>query len=138
MHLRKLLHRLIAVIVAVCWLTSCATLIHGGGTQTVSINTDPPGAKITVDGQNAIAPAELKLDRDRDHQVVAELPGYDDGVATIQSHFSWITIVDVVLIFPWLIDLMSGGSDYLDPDAIDLVLAPRLPPNPYAPAGPTR
>lgn len=127
--------RLASLIVAMCWLTSCATLIHGG-MQTVSINTDPPGARVTVDGQNVVAPAEVKLGRDRDHQVVASMAGYDDATATINSHFSWITVVDMVLILPWFVDLISGGSGYLDPDTVNLQLGLKLPPNPYAPTNP--
>jgi len=132
MRLHTALHRSVSLVAAVCWLTSCATIIHGGGTQTVSINTQPAGARVSVGDQTVIAPAEVKLDRDKDYQVVASMPGYDDATATIESHFSWITVMDMVLILPWVVDLISGGSDYLEPDEVNLQLGMKLPPNPYA------
>jgi len=118
--------RAIAAGVAAIYLSSCATLIHGGGQQTVSIATDPSGAKIEVGGQSLVAPAEITLSRDHSYQIVATKEGYEESITSIQSRFSWVTVLDLIFIIPWVIDLVSGGGYYLDPDTIQLTLAPTM------------
>jgi hypothetical protein len=114
--------KVLAVVLAAVFLTDCATLIHGGGTQTISVNTEPPGATVKVGGQDLIAPAEVTLDRNRDFQVVAMKDGYDPATTTIQSRFSRVTVLDIIFILPWVIDLVSGSAYTLSPDTVNLVL----------------
>ncbi|MBF6560209.1 MAG: PEGA domain-containing protein [Candidatus Binataceae bacterium] len=109
---------------------SCATLIHGGGTQTISISTVPPGATVQVGGQQVVSPAEVTLDRNKTAQVVATKPGYDMATTTVESHFSWVTVLDLIFILPWVIDLVSGAAYTLSPDTVSLVLAPSSTPTP--------
>ena len=108
--------------------SSCATLIHGGGQQTISIATNPPDAKIQVGGQSLVSPAEITLSRDHDYQVVATKEGYDPAITSIHSRFSWVTVLDLVFIIPWVIDLASGSAYYLDPDTMQLAMSPTNPP----------
>ena len=104
--------------------SSCATLIHGGGTQTVSISTNPPGATVKVGGEQVISPAEVTLDRDKTVQVVATLPGYEMATTTIHSEFSWVSVLDLIFIIPWVIDLVSGAAYKLSPETVELVMQP--------------
>jgi hypothetical protein len=122
----SLVVRLLAVL-AVLFAPGCATLIHGGGQQTVSIATDPPGAKIQVGGQSLVSPAEITLSRDHDYQVVVTSDGYDTAITSIHSRFSWVTVLDLIFIIPWVIDLASGSAYYLDPEAVQLVMSPANP-----------
>jgi PEGA domain len=132
--------RTLGVVVAILYLASCATLIHGGGTQTISISTEPPGATVKVGGQDVIAPGEVTLDRNRDYQVIAIKPGYETGTTNISSRFSWVTVLDLIFILPWVVDLVSGSAYNLSPDTVNIVLTPRgtaTPENPLsAPAPP--
>jgi len=116
--------RAAAAGVAAIYLCSCATLIHGGGQQTVSIATDPTGAKVEVGGQSLVSPAEITLSRDHSYQVVVTKEGYEQSITSIQSRFSWVTVLDLIFIIPWVIDLVSGGGYYLDPDTVQLTMAP--------------
>ena len=107
--------RVVAAGVAAIYLSSCATLIHGGGQQTVDIATNPSGAKIEVGGQSLVSPAQITLSRDHDYQVVASAPGYQQTVTSIQSRFSWVTVLDLIFIIPWVIDLFQGAATTLIP-----------------------
>jgi hypothetical protein len=129
---RRFCFRPIAVLISVLFLSNCATLIHGGGTQTISVSTEPPGATVKVGGQEVIAPAEVTLDRNRDYQVVATKAGYETGTTNIQSRFSWVTILDLIFILPWVIDLVSGSAYTLTPDTVSVVLAPNATSAPTA------
>jgi hypothetical protein len=124
--------RALGPVVAVLFLSSCATLIHGGGTQTISISTEPPGATVKVGGQDVIAPGEVTLDRNRDYQVIAIKPGYDTGTTNINSRFSWVTILDLIFILPWVVDLVSGSAYNLTPDTVNIVLTPQASATPVA------
>lgn len=116
--------RCMAAVLVAIQVSSCATLIHGGGTQTVSISTIPLGATVRVGGQQVVSPGEVTLDRNRDYQVVATKPGYATATTTIQSKFSWVTALDLVFWLPWVIDLASGSAYTLSPDTLSLVLSP--------------
>jgi hypothetical protein len=137
--------RIVRSVCAACTVaafvsSSCATLIHGGGTQTVSISTNPPGATVKVGGEQVVSPAEVTLDRNKTVQVVATLPGYQMATTTIHSEFSWVSVLDLVFIIPWVIDLVSGAAYTLSPETVDLVLEPEfrdVPRAQLAPAVPT-
>jgi hypothetical protein len=105
--------------------SSCATLIYGSGPQqTVSISTNPSGATVQVDAQQVVSPAQVALDRYKTAQVVATKPGYEMATATIDSAYSWATVVDLIFIVPWFIDLVSNALYTLSPDTVNLVLTP--------------
>jgi hypothetical protein len=105
--------------------SSCATLIYGGGAQqTVSISTDPSGATVQVDRHQVVSPAQIVLERYTNHEVVATKPGYQMATATIVSDYSWATVVDMIFILPWVIDMVCNGIYTLSPDTVNLVLTP--------------
>jgi hypothetical protein len=105
--------------------SSCATLINGPGReQLVSIYTDPPGASVEVGGQQTVSPVLVSLDRNVSTRVVAWKPGYETATATLHSSYSWATYLDLILIAPWVIDLVSGALYSLSPDIVNLQLTP--------------
>jgi hypothetical protein len=118
---------LAALLVAAFSLSSCATIIHGGGTQTIPITTSPPGATVKVEDQDLITPTEVTLDRNRVYQVTASKTGYQTATKTIHYKFSWVTLLDLIFILPWVIDLVSGGAFQLEPDSLNIVLVPEVP-----------
>jgi PEGA domain len=122
-----MMSRKITVIIAALALgySSCATLIYGPGPQqTVSISTNPPGATVRVGNQQVVSPAQLSLDRYTGYEVVATKPGYNTATATIDSAYSWATVVDLIFIAPWLVDMVSNSVYSLSPDNMNLVLEP--------------
>ena len=69
---------LIAVVAAAAGC-GCASLHHGGGAQRTTIASDPPGARLFVNGRPAgITPVDVALRRrDRDVVLRFEKDGYD-------------------------------------------------------------
>ena len=105
--------------------SSCATLIYGVGPgQVVSMSTNQPGTTVQVDSQKMGSPAQVVLDRYQNHTVVATKPGYEMATTTIDSGYSWATSLDLCLIIPWLIDMVSNSVYTLSPDTVNLVLTP--------------
>jgi len=105
-------------------------MVHGTR-QTVSVATEPPGATVTISGQQVNNPGEVSLRRNRDYQVVASWHGPCAGAvcgevatAAIYSEFSWITVWGFPVIGP-IVDFVSGAAWELDPDVVTLRAAPR-------------
>ena len=93
-------------------------MVHGTR-QNVSVATDPPGATVTVSGQQIGSPSEVSLYRNRDYQVVATWPGGRTSTAAIYSEFSWITVFGIPVIGQ-IVDFVSGAAWELDPDVVTL------------------
>ncbi len=56
-------------IAVVLMSTGCATMMSGS-TQTIAINSNPPGAHVAIAGQTAITPAIISVPKGRDYRVV--------------------------------------------------------------------
>jgi hypothetical protein len=116
-------------------LNGCATLIHGSH-QTIPITSDPPGAQLNIGGSQYITPADVSLARDQEYQAVLSKPGYETQTMEIHSSFSAATLVDLIFIIPWAVDLADGAAYSLEPESVQLHLQPQLasaaPPAPVA------
>ncbi|MEO0112086.1 MAG: caspase family protein [candidate division WOR-3 bacterium] len=89
----------------------CATMLRGTH-QLVRIETDPPGALVTIDNnQKLITPASVKLKRNQSHLLYFEKTGYQSKYENIRSEFNAIT-----LIYAGLIDFVTGACYDLKPD----------------------
>ena len=55
--------------------TGCATLTRGNK-QTVKLVTDPPAARVIVDGKPYVTPADVTVHRKKPHEVTVEKEGY--------------------------------------------------------------
>ena len=106
-------------------LNGCATLIHGSH-QTIPITTDPPGAQLNIGGSQYITPADVSLARDQEYQAVVTKPGYETQTMEIHSSFSAATLIDLIFIIPWAVDLADGAAYSLEPETLELRLQPQL------------
>src|SRR5208282_2105341 len=112
----------LAAVTAAFWLGGCALMVHGTR-QTVSVATEPPGAMVTISGQQIGSPGEVSLQRNRDYQVVASWSGGRTATAAIYSEFTWITVWGFPVIGP-MGDVVSGAAWESDPDVVTLRAGP--------------
>jgi len=97
---------------AVALLSGCATVVHGPY-EDVRIESNPPGAKVTLSAQESqrgplyldsrklevTSPATVQLKRDNMYRVEFQKPGYKIATAKIVSSYDWF----------WAIDPLCGG-----------------------------
>ncbi|MEA3029181.1 MAG: hypothetical protein QOJ53_1438 [Sphingomonadales bacterium] len=77
--------RLGGVLLCAASLSACATVTRGTR-QNFTIETDPPGANITLStGQTCVSPCTLRLKRKHDFTVTATLEGYEPAEASVDS-----------------------------------------------------
>lgn len=121
-------------------VVGCATIVHRGGKQWVTITSTPTGATATIDGFTKIqTPGQIKLKRGKDHIVVIEKEGYQPAQAFIDHDFSGWVIGNVLFggLIGIAVDFGTGGAYNLEPDTLNLPLqATSAPPEP-APSAPS-
>src|SRR5437764_2744893 len=117
---------------------ACASIVSGGP-KNVTINTHPPGAKITVyDKQGKVVssnqtPATLRLQRSsgyfqgQEYRIVIEKPGYKRAEVTVRAtingwYFGNLAFGGVIGML--VVDPLTGAMYTLEPDHIDQTLTP--------------
>ena len=134
--------RLLPALLPLALGTGCATVLHGSH-QKVPVETDPPGATASADGQTITTPGVLKLERRRKIVVViVEKEGYisrrlalsrrEWGLertnwafglvgGTLTSSFAGVVALPLVAVG---IDYATGAAYRLEPSKIVLRLEP--------------
>lgn len=112
---------ILSVLISLSSLTSCATLFSGSK-QTVTFNSEPPGATIEVDGiprGNTPAPVKLK----RKGQVVSlKKSGYMTKVFEPERSFNGVSVLNLFNILFWGIDAATGSINRYSPKYYNIML----------------
>lgn len=104
----------------------CSTVMHST-TQSIELKTNPPNAKITIDGKNfGTSPQVVNIDRGTNHIIKFELDGYEtyETQATRKvSNWFWLNALNGFL--PGMvIDMFTGSMYNILPENIDVELTP--------------
>jgi hypothetical protein len=97
-----------SLLALILTLSGCATIVNGSS-QSVGIRSDPPGARVYVDGvARGETPAEVDVKRKDRHEVRLELEGHETYAVRLNRSVS-----------PWFAgNLLYGGLIGLGVDAI--------------------
>lgn len=109
-----------ALSVSMC---SCACLINGPKQQ-VQINSNPPGAAISINGiPSGQTPNSVSLERNEVHQVQLTKENYSPVSQSIGHRLSvWFWPDILCYAVPGLVDLGVGAAYVLEPEAINAQL----------------
>jgi len=113
----------LAIVALTC--SSCATVVNGLS-QDIPISSHPPGAVVSVDGeQYGRTPLRVNLKRNKSHSVSASLEGYRTEHARIKPSLSGWVFGNVLLggLIGFGVDLISGGAFKLNPEQVNIPLA---------------
>jgi ABC-type transport system involved in multi-copper enzyme maturation permease subunit len=116
----------IALSVGIIMLSyiGCSTVMHST-TQSIELKTNPPNAKITIDGKKfGTTPQTVNIDRGINHIIKFELDGYEtyETQATRKvSNWFWLNVFNGLL--PGMvIDMFTGSMYNILPENIDVEL----------------
>ncbi len=111
---------------AVLLFTNCAT-VFTGTKETVMINSEPPGAKIYVDGfERGVTPAALRLKKSNDGQIIMlKAKGYEPFTFQPETDFNPVSILNLANLLFWGIDFASGAFWKYNQKAYTLELTPK-------------
>lgn len=136
---RMLLRSRILMLGLLAFLAGCANMMNGDH-QSVTIFSDPPDAKVTIDEfLHVTAPGTASLSRKADHVALLEKAGYEPSTIKIERTWSWWVVGDITCLL-WVYscihaDLNDGGY-YIFADDIHVKLTPRAPAEPSRPQSP--
>jgi hypothetical protein len=116
-------------------LAGCAT-VFAGGPDDVPVNTNPPGAYVYVNGVLiGQTPVVAHLDRHADSaDIRIYYPGFQPVQLNRYKSFNFWTLADfpiLALIFPEVIDFVTGNWQEFDEDPVLVGLTPGNGPAPY-------
>jgi hypothetical protein len=97
-----------------------------GPQQKVRIWTVPPGAKVTVDGEEYKSPTNVTVDRGRDYVVRAEMAGFSPATGKIRSEVDRYVIFGncLLLCIPQLWESGDPSQYKLVPEKFEISLDP--------------
>lgn len=107
-------------------LTGCSTMINTT-TQEVELKSNPPNAKITVDGKKfGTSPQVVNIDRNSDHVIKFELDGYEPYETQLTRKMSlWFWSNALNGFIPGMaIDYFTGSIYNLLPEQVATELTP--------------
>jgi len=114
------------LFVAIPQISGCATIIRGSN-QDVRVTSDPPNARVVVNGQDrGETPTTLNLDTSRDYQIEFAKDGYASETLNVRKDFTigWPIFGNV---FSWgiigiVVDVANGSAYKLTPKQLEAAL----------------
>lgn len=103
---------IIAMAITIMLSTSCASILTGSKRK-VMFETDPPGAKVFVNGfEKGLTPIQLKV-RAED-RIDFKLDNYKEKVVVMDSNFNLVSILNGLSIIGWGVDALTGSLKRVD------------------------
>ena len=114
------------VLVLMLSVSGCATIVNSPH-QSIPISSSPQGATVTIDSseQKYTTPAEVKMERKKDHTLYFTKQGYEDLTFVIKHGLSgavWGNVLAGGLI-GWGVDATTGAQFKLMPETVNVTLA---------------
>ncbi len=109
---------------AAALFTSCASIVSGS-TQSVRINSQPPGASVQIDGApSGATPTTATLSRKTSHRVTISLKGYRPYELTLEQSFNGWVLGNILIggIIGIVVDNSTGAAYVLTPGQVDAAL----------------
>ena len=108
------------LILTLILFSSCAT-IFTGDKRTVLFESDPPGAKLFVNGmEKGRTPVSTKVKAD--DRVDFRLDGYQERVVVMDSKFNIVAILNGFSLLGWGIDAVTGSLKRVDTPYVKVTL----------------
>lgn len=111
------------IVIATIFFSSCATIFTGTKDR-ITFNTNPPGARISINGiEQGVTPLTMKVNRSlNDTDVEFKLDGYETKVITLSKEFNVVSVINLGNLIGWGIDALSGSVMKYDQRSYDITL----------------
>jgi hypothetical protein len=101
-------------------ITSCGSILTGSKRR-VMFESDPPGAKVFVNGQEkGQTPVKLKVRAD--DRIDFRLDSYSEKVVVLDSQFNFVCILNGFNLLGWGIDALTGSLKRVDTKYVKVTL----------------
>jgi VCBS repeat-containing protein len=107
-------------VAACAFLVGCGTIIHGGS-QDVSVASEPSGATVEIDGTEVgDTPLTKSLDRGSQHTIEISMDGYEEEQIIVDKNVSGWVAGNIVFggLVGLVVDAATGGMYKLSPTQV--------------------
>jgi hypothetical protein len=114
------MRKLLLLLITSMFITSCASILTGSKRK-VLFETEPPGAKVFVNGfEKGKTPVQLKVTAD--DRIDFRLDDYTERVVVMDSKFNAVSILNGLSIIGWGIDAITGSLKRVDTKYVKVTL----------------
>lgn len=102
------------------FVIGCGTIIHGGS-QDVSVTSDPSGATVEIDGTEVgDTPITKSLDRGSQHTIELSMEGFEDEQVIVEKNVSGWVAGNILFggLIGLAVDAATGGMYKLSPTQV--------------------
>jgi len=122
----KMKFKILLICFFLAFLNACSTFFNTT-TQEIELTSNPPRAKISVDGKNyGTTPQVINIERGSNHVIKFELEGfepYESQITRQMSNWFWFNALNGFI--PGMsVDLLTGAMYSLFPDEMNAELNP--------------
>jgi hypothetical protein len=111
---------IIVMAMTIMLTSSCASIISTSKRK-VLFETDPPGAKVFVNGlEKGITPVQLKVKAE--DRIDFKLGDYQEKIVVMDSKFNLVAILNGFSIIGWGIDAITGSLKRVDTKYVKVTL----------------
>lgn len=111
---------IIAMVLTMMLSSSCASIISTSKRK-VLFETDPPGAKVFVNGmEKGITPVQLKVKAE--DRIDFKIVDYQEKIVVMDSKFNLVSILNGISIIGWGIDAITGSLKRVDTKYVKVTL----------------
>ena len=111
---------IIAMVFTMMLSSSCASIISTSKRK-VLFETDPPGAKVFVNGmEKGITPVQLKVKAE--DRIDLKLSDYQEKIVVMDSKFNLVAILNGFSIIGWGVDAITGSLKRVDTKYVKVTL----------------
>lgn len=104
--------------------SGCATILTGTSDE-VRIDSDPPGARIFIDGiERGQTPDTIEIKRPgiSKTEVTLRLDGYEPYTFILQKEFNAVSVINLLNPLFWAVDVATGSVTRYNPKGYDITL----------------
>jgi hypothetical protein len=118
---------LILLLISVSQVFNACSTVLNTTSQNVEIKSEPPNAKITIDGKKfGTTPQVVNVERGNNNLIKLELEGYDTYETQLTRKIStwfWFNVLNGII--PGMVtDMFTGAMYNLLPDIVEVELQP--------------
>ena len=111
---------IIAMVLTMMLSSSCASIISTSKRK-VLFESDPPGAKVFVNGmEKGITPVQLKVKAE--DRIDFKIVDYQEKIVVMDSKFNLVSILNGISIIGWGIDAITGSLKRVDTKYVKVTL----------------
>jgi hypothetical protein len=111
---------IVAMAMTILLSTGCASILTGSKRK-VLFETEPPGAKVFVNGfEKGTTPVRLKVKAE--DRIDFRLDNYKERVVVMDSKFNLVSIINGFSIIGWGIDALTGSLKRVDTKYVKVTL----------------